>query len=102
MPKQTVSGDKCGDGSRCETTAGTEGTDHADDEDPIFAVAGSAAYTAWKRYVCTYATIGRMSLKEKRQVFALMRSNPQCTEATLLVKYGVSLGEFCTMHTLGK
>ena len=88
MPKQTVSD--------------TDDTEDTRDEDAIYAVAGSPVYTAWKRYVCTYATIGRMSLKEKRQVFSLMRSNPQCTEATLLVKYGVSLGEFCTMHTLGK
>ena len=52
-------------------------------------------YPTWKKTRCLFHEVSRMPVKEKRQIFALMRSHPECTPDTLLVHKGMTLGEFC-------
>ena len=61
---------------------------------------GSIQYPTWKKYMCIYATVARMSVREKRKIFAILRSHPNCTHETLLAEYGITLGDFCCFHVL--
>lgn len=60
-----------------------------------------ATYPTWKKYRCLLAAVSRMSTREKRRVFALMR-NPACSHDMLLVEHGMTLGEFCCMIILSE
>lgn len=53
----------------------------------------------WKKIKCVHATVARMTVKEKRRIYALMRSE-RCTHDMLLVPYGMTLGDFCCMNIL--
>ena len=55
---------------------------------------------AWKKTKCMHASVARMSIREKRRIFALLRS-PDATKDMLLVEYGITMGDFCCMHVLG-
>lgn len=57
-------------------------------------------YPTWKKYRCVHATVARMSIREKRRIFALLRNHPWCSHHTLVPAYGVTLGDFCAMHIL--
>lgn len=59
----------------------------------------SPHYPMWKKYACTYSTVRRLSVKEKRKIFAIMRSQ-DCNHETILVHHGLNIGEFCCMHIL--
>jgi len=64
---------------------------------------GSALSThraVWKKTKCMHASVARMSIREKRRIFALLR-NPGVTQDMLLVEYGITMGDFCCMHVLG-
>jgi hypothetical protein len=54
----------------------------------------------WKKTKCMHASVARMSIREKRRIFALLR-NPGVTQDMLLVEYGITMGDFCCMHVLG-
>ena len=55
----------------------------------------------WKKTKCLHAAVARMSIREKRRIFALMR-HPDVTQDMLLVEYGFTLGDFCCMHVLSE
>ena len=56
-------------------------------------------YATWKKYKCLHAAVSRMSIREKRRIFAMLRHQP-CSHDMLLVHYGMTLGDFCCMHVL--
>ena len=56
-------------------------------------------YPAWKTSACTYTTVTQLTVKQKRKIFAMLRADA-CNRETLLVRHGINLGEFCTMHIL--
>ena len=58
-------------------------------------------YPTWKKYKCIGTSVSRMSIREKRHIFSLMRSQT-CSHDMLLVGYGITLGDFCCMNTLNE
>lgn len=56
-------------------------------------------YPTWKMNMCMYADVSRMTVREKRWIFALMR-NSECTHDMVLLPYGMTLGDFCCMNIL--
>lgn len=56
-------------------------------------------FTTWKKYKCMHATVARMSIREKRHIFSILR-NSECSHDMLLVDYGMTLGDFCCMNIL--
>ncbi len=56
-------------------------------------------YPTWKKYACVYATVDRMSVKERRKIFSLIRTS-DASEHTLLLAHGINIGDFCIMQIL--
>ena len=56
-------------------------------------------YPVWKKYQCVYASVSRMTVRDKRRVFALMREEHVDCD-TFLTEHGVTMGEFSMMHLL--
>lgn len=63
------------------------------------AAESASHYATWKKYQCMHASVARMSIREKRHIFSLIR-DPGCTQHTLLVAYGMTVGDFCAMNIL--
>lgn len=61
---------------------------------------GLSQYPTWKKTCCVRSAVLRMSVREKRRIFAMMRENPEYNEDSLLVEFGITLGDFCLMHIL--
>ena len=57
-------------------------------------------YPTWKKYKCMQATVSRMTVREKRQIFAMLRTDGRSADM-LLTQYGMTLGDFCCMNILG-
>lgn len=58
-------------------------------------------YPTWKKYICLNATVERLSVREKRRIFAIVRNQyTPSSEHTLLLMHGITLGDFCAMHIL--
>lgn len=60
---------------------------------------GLSQYPTWKKYRVIHSSVARMSIRDKRHIFAILRTQP-CTHETLLLPYGLTIGEFCCMNIL--
>ena len=55
----------------------------------------------WKKVVCLHAAVARLSIREKRRVFSLMRTHhPHCCSDSLLTQQGYTIGDFAVLHLL--
>lgn len=59
----------------------------------------ASQHATWKKYKCMHAAVHRMSVKEKRRIFSLIR-NPSCTHDTVVLSYGMTIGDICCMNIL--
>ena len=65
------------------------------------AVHSSKFYPTWRRWLITALVVRNMSVKDKRQIFALMRSEMgNVDHNTLLLQHGITLGDFALFHML--
>ena len=56
--------------------------------------------STWKKYKCIHKVVRTMSVRDKRTIFALMRNERSDAHDALMLEYGITLGEFCSMHVL--
>lgn len=54
----------------------------------------------WEKYVVMRCAVDRLKVRDKRQIFGIMR-NESVDVDTLLVDHGVTLGEFSCFQVLG-
>ena len=59
-------------------------------------------YMTWKKYVCMQLYVERMRVKDKRQIFQILRNYPQCSHDTFLPDFGLTAGEFCIWQVLSE
>lgn len=59
----------------------------------------SAGLPSWRKYVCMADAIENMRIREKRQVFQVMRSE-QVSKDTFLPRLGISVSEFAVFQVL--
>lgn len=59
-------------------------------------------YITWKKYVCMKRYVERMRVKEKRQIFQIIRSHPDCHHDSFLPDFGLTAGEFCIWQVLSE
>ena len=57
-------------------------------------------YPTWKKYIVLSRTIENLRVKDKRNIFQLMRVKPGVTEDTFFPNYGFTAGEFSTWQVL--
>jgi hypothetical protein len=62
----------------------------------------STGYITWKKYVCMKKYVERMRVKEKRQIFQIIRSHPCCDHDSFLPDFGLTAGEFCIWQVLSE
>ena len=59
-------------------------------------------YITWKKYVCMQRYVERMRVKDKRQIFHIIRNTPQCNHDSFLPDFGLTAGEFCIWQVLSE
>ena len=58
-----------------------------------------STYPTYKRVQVSFHTVKRMSVKEKRRIFALIRAG-NATENSLLLNHGLFVGDFASYYML--
>ena len=61
---------------------------------------GLSQYPTWKKTRCMHMAVLRLSVREKRKIFALLRESERHDANSLLSEYGITIGDFCLMHIL--
>lgn len=54
----------------------------------------------YRKYIIMAWVIEKLSVKQKREIFKLMRTCVEADHNTFLTKYGFTIGEFATFHIL--
>ena len=62
----------------------------------------SAKVDTWKKYVSMKHFVRDMRVKDKRQIFQIIRSNQSCTHDSFLTDFGLTAGEFCIWQVLNE
>ena len=57
-------------------------------------------YPTWKKYIVLSRTIEGLRVKDKRNIFQMMRVKPNVNEDTFFPMYGFTAGEFATWQVL--
>ena len=59
-------------------------------------------YPTWKKYMVLSTYIDRLRVREKRQLFHIMRKSPIALDHNLFFPhFGITAGEFATWQVLG-
>lgn len=60
-------------------------------------------YNTWRANKCLHSFVVRMTSREKKQVLAQVRAlGSSVSGDTLILPYGITVGEFCCMHVLNE
>jgi hypothetical protein len=54
----------------------------------------------WHKYNAIARAVERLSIRQKREIFRIMRLGDSVNEHTFLPSYGFTVGEFSVFHTL--
>ena len=54
----------------------------------------------WHKYNAIASAVERLSIRQKREIFRIMRLGDSVDEHTFLPSYGFTVGEFSVFHTL--
>jgi hypothetical protein len=60
----------------------------------------SINYPTWKKYIVLSRTIESLRVKDKRNIFQMMRVKEDVNEDTFFPMYGFTAGEFATWQVL--
>ena len=59
-------------------------------------------YPTWKKYVVLSKFIEQLRVRDKRQIFQIMRRAENLTESTFFPHYGFTAGEFSVWQVLSE
>lgn len=66
----------------------------------MYSECSSMNYPTWKKYIVLSKTIENLRVKDKRNLFQLMRVKENVSEDTFFPSYGFTAGEFATWQVL--
>ena len=66
----------------------------------MYSECSSMNYPTWKKYIVLSKTIENLRVKDKRNIFQMMRVKDDVDEDTFFPLYGFTAGEFATWQVL--
>ena len=53
------------------------------------------AFATWKKHVIMQNSLSKLNINERRELFAMLRREPEVTSHHFCTKHGCTLGDFC-------